>query len=65
MSSVVSPAHSNIYQKRIWCSNAHTERHVTDEGTEASCKWRDAQRAMRNRQFIGYTLGAFGTQFYN
>ena len=23
----------------------------------ASCKWRDAQRAMRNRQFIGYTLG--------
>ena len=26
---------------------------------EASCKWRDAQRAMRNRQFIGYTLGPF------
>ena len=25
--------------------------------TKASCKWRDAQRAMRNRQFIGYTLG--------
>ena len=25
----------------------------------ASCKWRDAQRAMRNRQFIGYTLGPF------
>ena len=24
----------------------------------ASCKWRDAQRAMRNRQFIGYTFGA-------
>ena len=23
----------------------------------ASCKWRDVQRAMRNRQFIGYTLG--------
>ena len=23
----------------------------------ASCKWRDAQRPMRNRQFIGYTLG--------
>ena len=23
----------------------------------ASCKWRDAQRAMRNRQFIGYTFG--------
>ena len=23
----------------------------------ASCKWRDAQRAMRDRQFIGYTLG--------
>ena len=23
----------------------------------ASCKWGDAQRAMRNRQFIGYTLG--------
>ena len=23
----------------------------------ASCKWRDAQRAMRNRQFIGYTVG--------
>ena len=23
----------------------------------ASCKWRDAQHAMRNRQFIGYTLG--------
>ena len=22
----------------------------------ASCKWRDAQRAMHNRQFIGYTL---------
>ena len=22
----------------------------------ASCKWRDAQRAMRNRRFIGYTL---------
>ena len=29
--------------------------HVGD--TSASCKWRDAQRAMRNRQFIGYTLG--------
>ena len=25
--------------------------------SSASCKWRDAQRAMRNRQFIGYTLG--------
>ena len=24
---------------------------------KASCKWRDAQRATRNRQFIGYTLG--------
>ena len=24
---------------------------------KASFKWRDAQRAMRNRQFIGYTLG--------
>ena len=23
----------------------------------ASCKWCDAQRAMRNRQFIGYTFG--------
>ena len=23
----------------------------------ASCKWCDAQRAMRNRQYIGYTLG--------
>ena len=23
----------------------------------ANCKWRDAQRAIRNRQFIGYTLG--------
>ena len=23
----------------------------------ASCKWRDAQRTMRNRQFIDYTLG--------
>ena len=32
----------------------------------ASCKWRDAQRAMRNRQYIGYTLGPLiGTQFYN
>ena len=23
---------------------------------KASCKWRDAQRAMRNRKFIGYSL---------
>ena len=29
----------------------------------ASCKWRDAQRAMRNRQFIGYTLDARGRLF--
>ena len=29
----------------------------------ASCKWRDAQRAMRNRQFIGYKyFWGFGTQ---
>ena len=27
--------------------------------SEASCKWRDAQRAMRNRKFIGYTLVHF------
>ena len=27
------------------------------EKKKASCKWRDTQRAMRNRQFIGYTLG--------
>ena len=26
-------------------------------GMPASCKWRDAQRAMPNRQFIGYTSG--------
>ena len=29
----------------------------------ASCKWRDAQRAMRNRQFIGYTLGHLERSF--
>ena len=29
---------------------------------KASCKWRDAQRAMRNRQFIGYTLGPLEPQ---
>ena len=29
----------------------------------ASCKWRDAQRAMRNRQFIGYTLGPLELNF--
>ena len=23
----------------------------------ASCKWRDTQRAISNRQFTGYTLG--------
>ena len=32
-------------------------RNVIHMEISASCKWRDAQRAMRNRQFIGYTLG--------
>ena len=33
-------------------------RHVTVKNyfERASCKWRDAQRAMRNRKFIGYSL---------
>ena len=30
---------------------------------KASCKWRDAQRAMRNRRFIGYTLGPLERNF--
>ena len=33
------------------------DRSLTFCNISASCKWRDAQRAMRNRQFIGYTLG--------
>ena len=30
---------------------------------QASCKWRDPQRSMRNRQFIGYTLGPLERNF--